>query len=142
MANEIAGVDEAGRGSVLGSLIIALAYCKRKDEKKLNSVCKKDSKQLTQKQREETFEELKKICKFEYIELTAKDLNKRMEKQSLNDIEAEGMAALIKKIGSCDVMIDLPDRYGWIFKKRMDGFGVSKFEAEHKADEKYPIVAA
>lgn len=77
------------------------------------------------------------------MELSAEELNERMEKQSLNDIEAEGMAALIKKLGiRADIMIDLPDRYSWIFRKRMENFGLSRFEAEHKADEKYPIVAA
>jgi ribonuclease HII len=36
----------------------------------------------------------------------------------------------------------MPDRYSWTFRKRMEKFGVTKFEAEHKADENYPIVAA
>lgn len=65
-----------------------------------------------------------------------------MAKKNLNDIEAEGMAALIKHVGRADVMIDLPDRYSWIFQGRMEKLGIKKYEAEHKADEKYPIVAA
>lgn len=142
MTEIIAGIDEAGRGPVLGPLIIAIAYCKREKERQLNSFCKKDSKQLSPKQRNEILEELKKICKFEYIELSAEELNKRMKEQSLNDIEAEGMATLVKTVGKADVMIDLPDRYSWVFKDRMERFGVNRFEAEHKADEKYPIVAA
>ncbi|MCX6768976.1 MAG: hypothetical protein NTY83_04025, partial [Candidatus Micrarchaeota archaeon] len=55
---------------------------------------------------------------------------------------AKAMAGLIKKSGDCDVMIDMPDRYSWTFRKRMEKFGVKRFEAEHKADEKHPIVAA
>ena len=39
-------------------------------------------------------------------------------------------------------MIDLPDRYEWTFRKRMDKLGVKKFEAQHKADENYESVAA
>jgi ribonuclease HII len=65
-----------------------------------------------------------------------------MKEMSLNDIEAKVMAELIRKLEDGDVMIDMPDRYGWTFRKRMEKFGVSKFEAEHKADENYPIVAA
>jgi ribonuclease HII len=65
-----------------------------------------------------------------------------MKEMSLNDIEAKVMADLIKKLEDGDVMVDLPDRYAWTFRKRMERFGISKFEAEHKADEKYPIVAA
>lgn len=136
------GIDEAGRGPVIGPLFIAAAICPRENEKKLNSLCKKDSKQLSAKQREELLIELEKLCKFRYIELTAGELNKRMSKQSLNDIEAEGMAELIKPYKNADIMIDLPDRYGWVFAERMKRFGISRFEAQHKADENYPIVAA
>jgi ribonuclease HII len=39
-------------------------------------------------------------------------------------------------------MIDMPDRYSWTFRKRMEKWGIKRFEAEHKADENYPIVAA
>ncbi len=138
----LVGVDEAGRGPVLGPLFIAAAICSRDNEKKLNSICKKDSKQLSAKQREEILIELEKLCKFRHIELTAGELNKRMDRQSLNDIEAEGMAELIKPYKNADIMIDLPDRYGWVFASRMKKFGITRFEAEHKADENYPIVAA
>lgn len=138
----IAGIDEAGRGPVLGPLIICCAICKRKHSSLLKKLASKDSKQLTPSQREEILSELKKFCTFQLIELTASDLNFLMEKTSLNDIEAKAMADLIKKSGECDVMIDIPDRYAWTFRKRMEKFGVKRFEAEHKADEKHPIVAA
>ena len=66
-----------------------------------------------------------------------------MKKMSLNDIEAMVMADLIKQLNvGADIMIDMPDRYSWTFRKRMEKFDVSKFEAEHKADATYPIVAA
>ena len=65
-----------------------------------------------------------------------------MERMSLNDIEAQVMASLASKLKNADLMIDMPDRYGRTFRKRMEKFGCDKFEAEHKADEKYPIVAA
>ncbi len=142
MPEIIAGIDEAGRGPVIGSLIIAMALCNKKNEKKLKKICKKDSKQLSQTQRLETLKKLEGICDFMHIEINASELNEKMENMSLNDIEAEGMASLIKKTKNSDVMIDLPDRYSWVFKKRMEKFGVTKFEAEHKADENYSIVAA
>jgi ribonuclease HII len=76
------------------------------------------------------------------MEVSALDLNELMKTISLNEIEAKCMASLIKNVREGDVMIDLPDRYSYTFKKRMEGYGVVKFEAEHKADENYPIVAA
>jgi len=138
----ISGIDEAGRGPVIGPLIIALASCNRKYESKLNKLGSKDSKKLSQKKRVEILSKLESFCKFRFVELTAIELNKRMDKQSLNDIEAEEMSKLMKKLGKSDVMIDLPDRYSWVFAKRMKKFKSRKFEAEHKADENYPIVAA
>ena len=126
---------------VIGSLIVCGAYCKRTDEKKLKKLASKDSKKLTPKKRDEAYSELKKFVSFRWIELTAIDLNKMMKEMSLNDIEAKAMAELAKKIDG-DVMIDMMDRYSWTFRSRMEKFGVKKFEAEHKADEKYPIVAA
>lgn len=139
----IAGIDEAGRGSVLGPLVVCCASCKREDERRLRKLASKDSKQLTPRQREEAYVQLKEFCAFRWIELSAMDLNKLMKKMSLNDIEAKVMAELMRKLDEGDdVMIDMPDRYSWTFKKRMDRFGAKRFEAEHKADEKYPIVAA
>lgn len=142
MFSYIAGIDEAGRGSVIGPLVICSAYCKRDDEKKLRKVCKKDSKKLTPQKRNETYSLLKPFCSFRWIELSAQDLNKFMKEMSLNDIEARAMADLSKRLKDGDLMIDMPDRYSWTFRKRMERFGVKRFEAEHKADETYPIVAA
>ncbi len=142
MGGMIAGIDEAGRGPVLGPLMICCAMCKREDSRLLKKFASRDSKQLTPSQRAEILSELKKFCTFRLTELSASDLNSLMGRMSLNDIEAKAMADLIKKAGECDVMIDMPDRYAWTFRKRMEKFGVKRFEAEHKADEKHPIVAA
>jgi ribonuclease HII len=142
MLSYIAGIDEAGRGAVLGPLVICCAFCKRDDEKLLRKLASKDSKALTPNQREEAYEKLKAFCTFRWVEVSAADLNILMKTMSLNDIEAKFMAALMKKLDEGDVMIDMPDRYSWTFRKRMEKFGIKRFEAEHKADENYPIVAA
>ena len=65
-----------------------------------------------------------------------------MDKDSLNEIEARAMAGLVKNVKEGDIMIDMPDRYAYTFRTRMERYGITKFEAEHKADENYPIVAA
>ncbi len=122
--------------------MVCCATCSRDDTKLLRKFASKDSKQLTPHQREDMLVELKKFCHFRLTEIPASELNNLMDRMSLNDIEAKAMAELIKKSGDCDVMIDMPDRYAWTFRKRMEKFGVKRFEAEHKADEKHPIVAA
>ncbi len=126
-------------------MVISIAFCQRSNERRLNSLCKKDSKQLTPKQREEIFAQLKTFCNFRWFEISAHDLNNQMRKASLNEIEARIMATLIKtsrEAKESDIMIDLPDRYEWTFRSRMARYGVKKFEAQHKADENFPIVAA
>jgi len=142
MLSIIAGIDEAGRGPVIGPLVVCCASCRREDEKLLKKLASKDSKALTANQREEAYDKLKKFVTFRWVEISASDLNRLMDEMSLNDIEAKAMADLMKKLGEGDTMIDMPDRYGWTFRKRMEKFGIKKFEAEHKADENYPIVAA
>lgn len=143
--NYIAGIDEAGRGAVIGPMVISIAFCQRANERKLNTLCKKDSKQLTPRQREEIFAQLKTFCNFKWFEISAHDLTNQMSKESLNEIEARIMATLIKtsrEAKDSDITIDLPDRYEWTFRSRMARYGVKKFEAQHKADENFPIVAA
>lgn len=142
MGNLIAGVDESGRGPVLGPLVICCAFCKRSDEKLLKKVGPKDSKKLSPKQRGDIYAQLKKFCTFRWVEVSAADLNGLMKDMSLNDIEAKVMADLVKNLEDADIMIDMPDRYSWTFRKRMEKYGVTRFEAEHKADENYPIVSA
>ena len=142
MGSLIAGVDEAGRGSVIGPIVVCCASCSRDDSKRLKKLASRDSKQLTPPQREEAYSELRKFCTFRTEEISASDLNSLMRTTTLNDIEAKAMAGLVKGAGDADVMIDMPDRYAWTFRKRMEKFGVTRFEAEHKADEVHPIVAA
>ncbi|MBD3210914.1 ribonuclease HII [Candidatus Micrarchaeota archaeon] len=142
MFSYIAGIDEAGRGPVLGPLVICCAFCKRNKEKQLGKIAFRDSKGFSDSQRRKIYEKLKEICNFRFVEISAADINRLMGEMSLNDIEAMFIADLLKKLENADVMIDMPDRYSWVFRKRMEKFGIKRFEAEHKADEKYPIVAA
>ncbi len=143
MSGHILGIDEAGRGPVIGPLVICCASCRREDEKLLRKAGAKDSKKLSAEQRQEVFSKLKGFCSFRLVEITAAELNRTMKEMSLNDIEAKAMASMIKNIADGDdCMIDMPDRYSWTFRKRMERFGAKRFEAEHKADDKYPIVSA
>ena len=112
------------------------------DELRLRKLASKDSKQLSPAQRESSLLELRSFCEFRLREITASELNRDMKIMSLNDIEARAMAELIKNHDTWDTMIDMPDRYAQTFRARMEKFGATKFEAQHKADENYPIVAA
>ena len=77
----IVGVDEAGRGPVLGPLVMVAIAMKEDDLKKLEWLGVKDSKQLSSSVREELFGRIHEIVhdfRIEVIEPDAIDL-------SLND---------------------------------------------------------
>ncbi|KAJ2807303.1 hypothetical protein H4R21_000538 [Coemansia helicoidea] len=54
----VLGVDEAGRGPVLGPMVYATCFCRESYYEQLSSVGFADSKQLTQEQRERLFARL------------------------------------------------------------------------------------
>jgi len=136
----ISGVDEAGRGPVLSSLIVAIAGISDEKEPELSELGITDSKKLTREKREELFPQIQKLCKYQITEITAAELNKRMWRESLNVIEAKAMGELAASFGG-RVYIDLPEKNAakFIQKAKLVGRDVV---AEHKADFKYPIVGA
>ena len=136
----ISGIDEAGRGPILSSMIIALASIESEKEAELVELGITDSKKLTPQKREGLFPEIQKLCKYEIVEITAQELNKRMGGESLNVIEAKAMGQLATSFEG-RIYIDLPEKnaYKFIQKAKLVDRDVV---AEHKADLKYPIVGA
>jgi ribonuclease HII len=58
----IAGVDEAGRGSVLGPLVVAGVSIEESRVRKLSELGVKDSKLLTPQKRSKLYREIKKVA--------------------------------------------------------------------------------
>ncbi len=144
----VAGIDEAGRGPVLGSMIVCAFAAKKEDETLLKKMGVKDSKMLTAARRKELFPEILKIGKAAVIEDTAKQLNEEMKRLSLNDIEALKMAAALvdleAQVKLDTIYIDSPDPVLSTFERRIRRYykGPAKIVCAHKADQKYPVVSA
>ncbi|MDH5418678.1 MAG: ribonuclease HII, partial [Nitrosopumilus sp.] len=64
---QICGVDDAGRGSMLGPLVIAGISLEKKNLKQLSSLGVKDSKKLSPKLREILYKKILKIVDDYYI---------------------------------------------------------------------------
>lgn len=140
----IAGIDEAGRGCVMGPMVIGIAAA----EEKTIFKGAKDSKMLSPKQREGLIDMIKENCtEYRIIKASVEQINTFMERKiSLNEMEAMEMGSglnLLKKDPDV-VYIDAPDTIEAKFKKRVERYytGSARIVAEHFADKKYPIVSA
>ncbi|MBW6462184.1 MAG: ribonuclease HII [DPANN group archaeon] len=140
----IIGLDEAGRGPVIGPMTLSGIQIRTKDEIILKELDIKDSKLLSPKRREELQTEIKKIAtKIKTITITAKDIDNLRKNISLNEIELNAFAEIINSLDADTVYLDLPERNS-DFPERLKAKVNRKINliAEHKADERYPVVSA
>jgi len=146
----VAGVDEAGRGPVIGPMVMAIAVIEEKDLVLLQTMGVKDSKLLTHQKRYEIFNLLQEVCKIEYTVVSPKEIDAAVLSHSdnLNWLEARVAAKLIDKINCAKVILDCPsinlETYGNYIKNKVKGEKTKKPKiiVEHKADLNYLIVGA
>jgi len=140
----ICGVDEAGRGSLLGPLVIAGVSLKRSKIKKLSSMGIRDSKKLTPAARERLYKKIIEYADDYYIaRINPKTIDRSVKKHQLNLLEAKYMAKVISKlkpnisyVDSCDVN---PKRFGKEINKMAKS---GKIRSYHHADSRFVIVSA
>jgi ribonuclease HII len=141
----ILGIDEAGRGPVIGPMVIA-GYCIEKEKiELLKSLGVKDSKELTKKQREEIYNEIIKLTdKYKYIVIDPKTIDYYVYKNRLNYLEFENMIKIIEEIKPDTVIIDSPI----VNTKKVIEYIKNNLKinveiiAENRADKNYPVVSA
>ncbi len=139
----ICGIDEAGRGPVIGPLVIAGVKIKSSDEKKLRSLGVKDSKILSPKQRDALFVQVTEhALSYKIIIIPPEEIDKAVSKNALNWLEADKSIEIITELKPDKVIVDcpstnIPQYQGYIQKKVK-----AKVIAEHKADANYPCVSA
>src|SRR3989344_5720505 len=143
----ICGIEEAGRGPVIGPLVISGILIEEKDLLKLKNIGVKDSKLLTQRQREELFKEIKKIIikeKTIIIEPAEIDEALNSEELNLNKLEAIKTAMIINFLKPDKVIVDCPSTNINAYVKYLKTFlkYEPKIKAEHKADVNFPEVSA
>lgn len=140
----IIGLDEAGRGPVIGPMTISGVQIRKEDEILLKELKVKDSKLLSPKRREELHTEIKKIAtKITTITIEAHEIDNLRKNISLNKIELNAFARIINTLDAETVYLDLPERDS-DFSERLKAKVNRKINliAEHKADERYPVVSA
>jgi ribonuclease H2 subunit A len=145
------GIDEAGRGPVLGPMVYGGYFCPVK-EKELKGFGYADSKVLTDKQREKLFEKAQESGHgWRVIVLQASDLSKKMlrkNKYNLNLISHDAAAELIQYVLDAGVQLDEvfvdtvgdPNKYRTKLQEQFPGVGTIR--VEKKADSLFPVVSA
>lgn len=152
----ILGVDEAGRGPVLGPMVYGVAYCPLSFKTRLAEVGFDDSKVLTAERREEL---LQQVCESTELAenvgwattiMTAVDISAGMLKPgipyNLNEQAHDTTMMLIQRvldagIEIAEIYVDTvgpPDKYQRKLAARFPG---SKVTVAKKADSLYPIVS-
>jgi len=140
----ICGVDDAGRGSMLGPLVIAGISLEKKNLRKLSSLGVKDSKKLSPKLREYLYKKIIGIVDDYYVtKIPPRTIDVSVRKHCLNDLEAKYMAKVVSKLNpdisyvdSCDVN---PIRFGREISKLSDNH---KIKSYHHADNRFVVVSA
>ena len=159
----ICGGDEAGRGAVIGPLVIALVVTSRVVEKRFTKIGVRDSKMLRPKRREELYSKILKLSADVKVDsIMPSEINAAMRNRiSLNELEAVHFAKLFDQVKDevGAFYLDSPDVIAEKFGVRVNMSSVkptkvkgikaqtaeracTRIIAEHKADSKYPVVSA
>ena len=143
----ICGIDEAGRGPVIGPLILCGVCFEESQLPFLKKIGVRDSKKLSPKRRKELAKTIKDNClSFEIIKVSAKEIDKReTDRITLNRLEELKMADIINKLKPDVIYIDAADvneeRFGKSIEKLLD-YRPNKIVSKHRADDTFPIVSA
>ena len=138
----ICGIDEAGKGSVLGPMVVSGVSAPDMDMVASTGVA--DSKTLSRKRRETLYSEITENFVFACKIISAEDIDRLRAELSMNEIVAQAHAEVIRLLPFGTAFVDACDvnaeRYGRTVS-RYAGEGYS-IVSEHKADARYPVVSA
>jgi len=152
MAELILGIDDAGRGPVIGPMVLAGCLIDEETEKEFKKEGVKDSKQLTQKRREFLAEKIKSSAiTFEIVLAYPDEIDgKNHDGINLNALEAIKMAEVINKINKgfakIKVVVDCPsvgiEKWRDFLKIQIKNLSNLEVICEHKADVNHIAVSA
>lgn len=140
---DVLGIDEAGRGSVLGPLVIAGVIVPEKMDIVLERMGVKDSKRLTPNRRTILSRKLKKMFEYDLVVISARDIdNMRADGINLNEIERIGMEKILSNLNPEKAIVDAVDIKAERFQNKLANYTGVNVVAEHKADDNYIEVSA
>ena len=138
----ICGVDEAGRGPVIGPMVVAgLAV---ESDVPLRALNVRDSKKLSPERREALAPEIRKVGPFEILVVSAADIDATRAQMSLNDYEARLFATVIGRLKPEVAYVDSADVNEFDFRRAIASQLSYEVEiiSKHGADDLFPVVSA
>jgi len=145
----VGGIDEAGRGSILGPLVVAGVSADAEALERLEEIGVKDSKLLSYGRRVSLYPQVRRICRTVVSSpIAPAEIDRYVRygrrRRKLNYLEAVHMARIIPLLAVERVFIDAPDTNPRKFASELAGLvrDCPPVVAEHKADRNYAIVSA
>lgn len=141
---KVLGIDEAGRGPVIGPLVVAGVMVPERKFSILRKMGIRDSKKLTPERRKFLARKIRRISRVFTVKISASDIDTMREKGfNLNEIEKIAIKRIIAEAQPDSVIIDSVDvKPERLAEEIRSHFGDIEVKAEHGADAKYYPVAA
>jgi len=130
----VVGIDEAGKGCVVGDLVIGAVFW---PDEKAPVAGLRDSKKLRSEKREMLFKELKARCPCVTISIHAHEIKPK----NILDLQIAATRMILRKFRPRRAVIDCPHSTPAKFVRLLACPHVDIL-AEHKADDRYPITSA
>jgi ribonuclease HII len=142
MKGQMCGVDEAGRGPVLGPMVVS-GVCVD-DESVLAGLGVKDSKKLTPERRSVLAEAIRSVGRVEVIVVPAEEIDLLREEMTLNELEVNVFATILDRLSPGIAYVDSADvnaeRFAEDIKRKL--YFELEIVSKHGADDIYPVVSA
>ena len=140
----ICGVDEAGKGPVVGPFVVAAVALN--NAKDIANLVIKDSKQLTKSIRKELAYLIKKKFNLAVEIIEPRIVDEYRRRNKLNELNREAFERLISKLDPNVAYVDAADvnenRFGSQIKASLTNKKDTDVISMHKADAKIEVVAA
>lgn len=138
----ICGVDEAGRGPVLGPLVVAAVSAP--DQESLRALGVKDSKELSRARRETIYRDIVSSFPYRVVIREAMQIDIDRQTMSLNELEIMMFADAAGPLSANRVYADCADVDEFSFGQRLRSMLPAGTEvvSRHKADRDFPVVSA
>ena len=140
----ICGVDEAGKGPVMGPMVVAAVSVE--NAKLVENLGFKDSKLLSSQRRLKLFNLIKQNYSYEIEIINVEKIDEYRMKNQLNLLNRKAFEKVISKLNPNVAYVDAADvneeRFGREIKVNLTNPNDTDVISMHKADSMIPVVAA